>query len=289
METTVGVVSIFDGVVGAKAEAHRAAEGVGCAGDEDAVLGLGDEVEGVVGEEVGRDARDGRGGHAPEAVVGEGHAGGGVGVGDGGEGAGGVVGVGGGDAPRPGAGGELAVGGVGVGGAEAVGVELVGEEAGGVVVEPERGVEMGRVVRMGRIGQGDAGGQKGEEVNRLVGGVAGGGHGGHAAGGVVLVGDGVGGAPGGADAAFGVVGGVGDLAEGVGDGGAAAEGVIGIMAQLVHRDRYLLFTVCTRRPSMIWHINGWQREFHLQICLFPNSSDLTVTSIASQQNDVSVR
>ena len=45
-------------------------EGVGVACDDDAVLRLGDEVEGVVGEEVGRDAVNDGGDLSPEAVVG---------------------------------------------------------------------------------------------------------------------------------------------------------------------------------------------------------------------------
>jgi hypothetical protein len=49
VEATEHVVSIRHGVIFVEAEAVGTAEGVGCTGDEDAVLGLGDEVEGVVG------------------------------------------------------------------------------------------------------------------------------------------------------------------------------------------------------------------------------------------------
>src|SRR5690606_1079511 len=111
-------------------------------------------------------------------------------------------------APRPGAGRELAVGGVAVGRAFAVGIELIGEEAGGLIVRPSRTIG-GEVKKIG--GGGDF-------VGAAVGV-----HGGHAALIVVFVGDGVGRAPGGDDAAFQVVGGVGFLSEGVDGRDAATE------------------------------------------------------------------
>ena len=69
MKAPVGIVGVLHGIVGAEREAGGAPEGVGGAGDEDAVLGLGDEVEGVVGEEVGRDAVNDGGDLPPETVV----------------------------------------------------------------------------------------------------------------------------------------------------------------------------------------------------------------------------
>ena len=227
MEASVGVVGVLHGIVGAEREAGIAAEAVACAVDLHAVLRLHGKRKRlwVISIGVCRDSGNHCGSHAPEAVVLEGYVGGGVVIDDVGEGTGVVVGIGGRNPARPGAGGELAVGGVGVGGALAVCVEFVGMQAGGGIVEPGGEIK-GHRGREGRKGR--AGGQLRGEDGEVGGIVAGGGHGGHAAKGIVLVGDGIGRAPGGDGVVVRIVGGVGDLAEGVGDGGAASEGVVGV-------------------------------------------------------------
>ena len=111
-----------------------------------------------------------------------------------------VVGVGGDNAARPSAGGEFSIRRVGIRRAEAVGVELVRQEAGGLVVVPPRGISR------------DAGGVSGQwpvVSGQLACGlvVAGGREGGEAAKGVVGVEDRVGRAPLGNYAVLGVVGG----------------------------------------------------------------------------------
>ncbi len=134
---------------------------------------------GGIDVEICRDASgDGRE-LAAKAVVGVSDVGGGVGVIHGEERPENVVCILRYDSSRPGAGGELAVRGIRVGRPFAIFVELLDEQTRGRVVVPLGLVEGGMV--------------EGVHGGRVERGVAGGGHGDHAAFGVVFVPDGIGG------------------------------------------------------------------------------------------------